>query len=111
MKYLFNVVVYLDEYQIIILNLSCTDLKMSLFFLDNSEPKLANHVLQLSFVGFTGFKFPIAQFPNREAASYEIMNIFWKAVDVLDDWGFKVSRQKCFLVPSLSLVRPLKYLI
>ena len=46
--------------------------------------------MQFTFLGFTGFKFPFAHFATTEATSYEIFTLFWRAIDILDDWGFKV---------------------
>ena len=55
------------------------------------ELKLATHVLQLLFMGYTGFRFPIAHFPTTQTSSHELYLIFWKAVKKLRLYGFTVT--------------------
>ena len=52
--------------------------------------QIANHVLQLQFLGLTGFRFPLAHFPTTQATAPEINQIFWKCVSFLQSYGFKV---------------------
>jgi hypothetical protein len=59
-------------------------------FLGNGEPKLASHVLQLLFLGDTGFRFGFAHFPTKEANASDLYVVFWEAVLHLEKWGFKV---------------------
>jgi hypothetical protein len=52
---------------------------------------LASHGLQLEFLGHTGFKFPFAQFPTRQAQAYHLYAIFWDAVIQLSRINFKAQ--------------------
>lgn len=52
--------------------------------------KLATHVLQLLFLGVTGFRFPIAHFPTVQITPHELYLIFWKSVKMLGIYGFRV---------------------
>ena len=52
--------------------------------------KLATHVLQLLFLGITGFRFPIAHFPTTQITPPELYLIFWKSVQMLGIYGFRV---------------------
>jgi hypothetical protein len=56
--------------------------------LGKKEKTLASHVLQIQFLGFTGFRFPIAHFPSHGATAMEIHLIFWQTVDMLYSYGF-----------------------
>lgn len=49
---------------------------------------LSNHVQQYLFNGFTGFRWPFANFPNRQAEPAEIFLTTWKSIDALTDYGF-----------------------
>ena len=53
--------------------------------------ELASHVLQLEFLGHTGFKFPFAQFPTVQAEAYHLYSIFWDAVLNLMKHDFRVT--------------------
>ncbi|KAL3857566.1 hypothetical protein ACJMK2_012217 [Sinanodonta woodiana] len=53
--------------------------------------KLATHVFQLIFHGFTGFRWPIAYFASETATAHQIFQIVWEGVDKLDDRGFIVD--------------------
>ncbi|KAJ8311525.1 hypothetical protein KUTeg_010880 [Tegillarca granosa] len=55
----------------------------------NTGYELVNHVLQFVFTGFTGFRWPFANFPNTQAPPAEIFHTFWTCVDALYTWGFK----------------------
>ena len=55
------------------------------------EKTLATHVLQLVFLGFTGFRFPFAHFPTTTASGYELYLVLWKAVNMLSVFGFKIQ--------------------
>ena len=39
---------------------------------NKKERTLATHVLQLVFLGFTGFRFPFAHFPSHAASGHEL---------------------------------------
>ena len=57
----------------------------------NTDCPLADHVLQLVFLGFSGFRFPIAYYPTYLAASATDLNIiFWESVEVIESYGFEV---------------------
>ena len=51
---------------------------------------LGNHVLQLLFLGVTGFRFPFAHFVTDNVQASELYGMFWKAVKILWTYGFKV---------------------
>ena len=52
------------------------------------DKELANHVLLMQFVGFNGFRFPFAHFPTRQATATDLFIHFWKAVSMLQSYGF-----------------------
>ena len=54
------------------------------------EPPLANHVLMFVFLGFTGFRFPVAHFPTTQATTAELYTTFWEGVHKLKLWGFDI---------------------
>jgi hypothetical protein len=60
--------------------------------LGNREPQLASHVLQLVFLGDTGYRFAFAHFPTKEANASELYVVFWEAVLQLEKWDFKVRQ-------------------
>lgn len=79
----------------------------------NNTQTMATHVLQIIFLGITGFRFPIAHFPVTEATASEIHCMFHRAVHYLSTWGFHVkyvnmdgaSANRVFMhlnLPSLS---------
>lgn len=53
--------------------------------------QLSTHVLQLVFLGNTGFRFPLAHFPCLQTSASELYLIFWKAVNMLGLFGFTVT--------------------
>lgn len=55
-----------------------------------NERKLAHHVLQLVFLGNSGFRFPFAHFPVTTTSAPELFLIFWKAIKMLNIYGFTV---------------------
>lgn len=55
------------------------------------EIKLATHVLQFVFLGFTGFRFPLFHFPTEQASAPELYLLFWKIVNILSTFGFKIQ--------------------
>lgn len=55
------------------------------------ELKLATHVLQLLFLGHTGFRFPFAHYPTIQTTPPELYLVFWDAVKMLGVYGFHVT--------------------
>ena len=53
------------------------------------EKTVANHVLQMTFVSFSGFRFPFAHFPTKGASQSELYIHFWEAVKQLSTYGFR----------------------
>lgn len=53
--------------------------------------QLYTHVLQLVFLGNTGFRLPLAHFPCLQTSASELYLIFWKAVNMLGLFGFTVT--------------------
>ena len=56
-----------------------------------ADKELGTHALQFMFVGLSGFRFPIAHFITTNVQSYDLHNLFWRAVDKLQLYGFTVS--------------------
>ena len=52
---------------------------------------MANHVLQLVFHSFGGFRWPIAFFASATATAHQLYLIIWEAIDLLGEYGFDVS--------------------
>jgi len=66
-----------------------TDVKrMKMLNVGKVEENLANHVQQYVFNGLSGFRWPFANFPNRQADPAEIFITTWKCIDALQDHGF-----------------------
>ncbi|KAK3089320.1 hypothetical protein FSP39_002711 [Pinctada imbricata] len=55
------------------------------------KSELANEVLQVSFVGFTGFRFPICHFPTAGVKASDLHIIIWNCISKLWDYGFEVD--------------------
>jgi hypothetical protein len=55
------------------------------------QQRLATHVLQYMFVGFNGFRWPVAYFSTSTAKAYEIFLTFWEVVNALTDYDFTVD--------------------
>lgn len=53
--------------------------------------KLAHHVLQFIFHGYTGFRFLVAHYPTTQATGPQLYSIFWDLVDALSSYGFVVD--------------------
>lgn len=49
---------------------------------------LGTHVLQMLFLGVTGFRFPFAHFVTDAIQAAELYFLFWEAVDKLTLYGF-----------------------
>ena len=68
--------------------------KTNVIFFISDEIKMASHVLQIFFLGDTGFRFPIAHVPCTECVASEIYVIFWDVVRELMKNGFDVSTRR-----------------
>lgn len=67
----------------------CQNLKI---IKDNQiQKKLATDVLQITFIGHTGFRFPIVQYPTDGVKASELYVIIWNVISGLQSWGFKVD--------------------
>ena len=64
--------------------------KFFLILVQNSEPKLATHVLQFIFLSDSGFRFPIAQFPSGSRTATDLFSIFWEGVLKMMECGFNI---------------------
>lgn len=53
--------------------------------------QMASHVLQLLFLGHTGFRFPFAHYHTTQVTPAELLLIFWQAVKMLGVFGFTVT--------------------
>ncbi|XP_052065893.1 uncharacterized protein LOC127705600 [Mytilus californianus] len=75
---------------------SITSLVMDIcydLFLDGkqSSRKLATDVLQITFLGYTGFRFPIAHFQTDGVKASELYIIIWYLISQLQSLGFIVD--------------------
>ncbi|XP_069123679.1 uncharacterized protein [Argopecten irradians] len=52
---------------------------------------LASEVLQVTFVGYTGFRFPVAHYPSVGVTGAELYILLWNIVSQLSSWGFTVD--------------------
>ena len=55
------------------------------------ERHLAQHVLQVTFVGYSGFRFPICHFPTDTAKASELIIVLHEVIAKLSDWNFTVD--------------------
>ena len=55
-----------------------------------SNMKLATHVLQYVFLGFSGFRFPICHFPTIQASASDLYILTWEVINMLQVFGFTV---------------------
>lgn len=55
------------------------------------EQTIATQVIQVTFLGYTGFRFPLCHYPTCGVKSSELHVILWKLVACLNDWGFTVD--------------------
>lgn len=49
-----------------------------------NEVKLATHVLQFTFLGFTGFRFPLFHYLTMQASASDLYLLVWKIIQTLD---------------------------
>lgn len=57
----------------------------------NVTKKLATDVLQITFLGYTGFRFPVAHYPTDGVKASELYIILWEVISKLQSWGFIVD--------------------
>jgi hypothetical protein len=55
------------------------------------DKELATHVLQIVFLGYSGFRWPIAHYPVVQARSTDMYIQVWQAIDRLEQWDFHVE--------------------
>lgn len=81
--------------------------------------KMASHCFQYMYVGFNGFRWPIAYFGSDNVNGHSIYLTFWPLVDHLSSFGFSVhgaimdgssnNRQFTRLLINPSVARSIKY--
>ena len=54
------------------------------------EKQLATHILQLLFIGDTGFRFPVVYYCTTEAVAAELYEMIWNCVNNLKMNDFHV---------------------
>ncbi|KAL3864406.1 hypothetical protein ACJMK2_006092 [Sinanodonta woodiana] len=52
------------------------------------EQKLATEVIQIYFLGYTGFRFPICHYPTCSVKASELHIMIWDVIARLQDWVF-----------------------
>lgn len=57
----------------------------------SEQKQLADHALQVVFLGFNGFRFPVAHFPTTTASATELYILFWRIIQDLEQFGFSVA--------------------
>lgn len=72
------------------LNCNRNENKLCLFFTGKTSNniELATHVLQFVFLGDSGFRFPVAQFPSGGLSASALFFIFWEGVKKMLETGF-----------------------
>lgn len=53
--------------------------------------ELATDVLQITFLGHTGFRFPVAHFAGKCAKAHELFIILWNVISALGEYGFHID--------------------
>lgn len=79
------------------------------------KTQLATHALQIEYVSFNGFRWPVAYYASTNCTCSELFNIFWEVVDALDTHGFTVifcsldgaSSNRSFIRMHFSGISPL----
>ncbi|XP_070571398.1 uncharacterized protein [Ptychodera flava] len=59
------------------------------------KAQIASHVLQMVFLGNSGFRFPFAHFPTHEVDAPSLYIVFWQAVKWLKRGGFHALYACC----------------
>ena len=57
---------------------------------ESGKAKMATHCFQYLFVGFNGFRWPVAYFGSDNVNGHSIYLTFWPLVDTLSSFGFTV---------------------
>lgn len=52
------------------------------------QVRLATHILQFAFIGFTGFRWPVAYYSSTTATASELYITVHEVIEALDDFGF-----------------------
>lgn len=60
------------------------------YIIVGGDHALASHVLQFIFLGYTGFKWPVAYFPTTEAHAAELQILVWDVINKVQGYGFQV---------------------
>ena len=55
------------------------------------KQEIATEVIQFTFVGYTGFRFPVCHFPTHGIKASELHICIWDIIAKLSDWGFQVD--------------------
>ena len=55
------------------------------------QQTIATQVLQVSFLGYSGFRFPLAHYPTGGVTASELYLIIWDIISNLQSWGFIVD--------------------
>lgn len=56
----------------------------------SNDCKVGTHVLQIIFIGLTGFRFPLCHFVTDQIQAPELYTIFCDAVDLIERYGFQI---------------------
>ena len=53
--------------------------------------QLATHALQITFLGYTGFGFPVCHYATVGVKAYQLHVVIWNTVRTLMGWGFQLD--------------------
>lgn len=67
----------------------CQDL--AIISKQKKQVKLATHVLQFVFNGYTGFRWPVAYYATATASAHDLYILVWEVIKAVDDAGFNVG--------------------
>ena len=71
---------------------------------------MASEILQVMFLGLTGFHYHVAHYAVAGATASQITTTIWKCVDKLAEWEFEVSSQRSIQLLFTVMVLNLKSL-
>ena len=71
---------------------------------------MASEILQVMFLGITGFHYHVAHYAVAGATASQISTTIWKCVDKLAEWEFEVSSQRSIQLLFTVMVLNLKSL-
>ncbi|XP_053400344.1 uncharacterized protein LOC123539045 [Mercenaria mercenaria] len=80
-----------DEFEIVGFVECCDETLYMDRLMGKTDLKMATHVLQILFLGNTGFRFPVGHFATLQACPAEMYLVFWEAVKMLGTFGFTVT--------------------